>query len=147
MSAEDILQEIIIKLERLERRIDDLEPIEANQNVTGLANPTAVIGLAVVNGALNTAMRSDGAPPLSVAIAPTWSAAHIFRRAGLTLFHQNGAGAVVPVIQLDQDDVSEGFIDFLGSDRGIILENVDSVESVRVELNGVVRRLALYANA
>ena len=46
--------------------------------VTGLANPTATIGLAVVNGAATTAMRSDGAPPLSQAILPTWTGAHVW---------------------------------------------------------------------
>jgi hypothetical protein len=43
-----------------------------------LANPTATIGLAAQNGALTSGMRSDGAPALSQAIAPTWSAQHIF---------------------------------------------------------------------
>ena len=147
MSVENILQEIIIRLERLEQRLDDLEPIEANQNIVGFAAPTTQVDLAANPGVLNTALRSDAGLALDVAIAPTWTAAHIFRRAGLTLFHQNGVAAVVPVIQLDQDDVSEGFIEFLGSDRGVITGATNSVESVRVELNGVVRRIALYANA
>jgi hypothetical protein len=43
--------------------------------VTG-ANPTATIGLAAVNGSAGTFMRSDAAPPLSQAIAPTWTGAH-----------------------------------------------------------------------
>lgn len=46
--------------------------------VTGLANPTGTIGLTAVNGAATTAIRSDGAPALSQAIAPTWSAGHVF---------------------------------------------------------------------
>ena len=41
-------------------------------------NPTATIGLSVVNGSAATFMTSDSAPPLSQAIAPTWTAAHIF---------------------------------------------------------------------
>lgn len=40
------------------------------------ANPTASVGLAPVNGVLATAMRSDGAPQLSQAIAPTWTGVH-----------------------------------------------------------------------
>lgn len=44
--------------------------------VTGLANPTGSVGLTAVNGSATTAMRSDGAPALSQAIAPTWTAAH-----------------------------------------------------------------------
>lgn len=42
------------------------------------ANPTATVGTAAVNGAAVTAMRSDGAPPISQSIAPTWSALHTF---------------------------------------------------------------------
>jgi hypothetical protein len=40
------------------------------------ANPTASIGLTAVNGSASTAMRSDAAPALDQAIAPTWTAAH-----------------------------------------------------------------------
>ena len=46
--------------------------------VTGLANPTGLVGLSPVNGILTTAMRSDGAPALSQAIAPTWTNDHIW---------------------------------------------------------------------
>jgi hypothetical protein len=49
--------------------------------ITGLANPSATIGLAAVNGAATTAMRSDGAPALSQAIAPTWTGVHFFNGA------------------------------------------------------------------
>lgn len=43
------------------------------------ANPTATIGLSAVNGSDNTAfVRRDGAPALSQAIAPTWTANHIW---------------------------------------------------------------------
>jgi len=42
------------------------------------ANPTASIGLTVVNGTATTYMRSDAAPPLDQAITPTWTGAHIF---------------------------------------------------------------------
>ena len=45
---------------------------------TTVASPTGTVGLTVVNGSASTAMRSDGAPPLSQAIAPTWSATHTF---------------------------------------------------------------------
>ncbi len=47
-------------------------------SATGLANPTGTIGLAAVNGTAVTAIRSDGAPALSQAIAPTWSGQHIW---------------------------------------------------------------------
>ncbi len=42
------------------------------------ANPTGTVGLAAVNGTAATPMRSDGAPALSQAIAPTWSGQHVF---------------------------------------------------------------------
>lgn len=46
--------------------------------ITGLANPTGTIGLTAVNGVATTAIRSDGAPALSQAIAPTWTQQHLF---------------------------------------------------------------------
>lgn len=55
--------------------------------------------------------------------------------------------AAIPVLILDQADTSEGFINFIGSDRGVIGEDANSVKSVCVELGGVVYRLALYADA
>lgn len=42
------------------------------------ANPTGVAGLAAVNGVASTYLRSDGAPAISQAIAPTWSGTHTF---------------------------------------------------------------------
>ena len=55
--------------------------------------------------------------------------------------------AAIPVLVLDQADVSEGFINFIGSDRGVIAGATASTVSVRVELGGVVYRLALYVDA
>ena len=48
--------------------------------LSGLDNPTATVGLTAVNGSATTAMRSDAAPALSVAISPTWSGTHTFAR-------------------------------------------------------------------
>lgn len=42
------------------------------------ANPTALVGLAAVNGSAVTFLRSDGAPALDVTIAPTWTGVHAF---------------------------------------------------------------------
>lgn len=42
------------------------------------ANPSATIGLTAVNGSAATFLRSDGAPALSQAIAPTWTGLHTF---------------------------------------------------------------------
>lgn len=44
----------------------------------GTGNPTATIGLTAVNGSAATSLRSDGAPALSQAIAPTWTSTHTF---------------------------------------------------------------------
>jgi hypothetical protein len=44
-------------------------------------NPTAVVGLTVVNGSATTYMRSDAAPPLSQGIAPTWTGQHTWSAA------------------------------------------------------------------
>jgi hypothetical protein len=146
-SLQDTLEEIIRRLDKLERRLDNLEPPEYSSDVfTGFANPTASVVLVAVNGAATTAMRSDAAPPLSQAIAPTWTGQHSFVLANRTIFHQNGAAAAQPVISLNQGDISEGFIDLLGSNRGVIAAGA-SVASARVELNGTVYRWALYADA
>ena len=53
----------------------------------------------------------------------------------------------MPVVSLTQGDVAEGFINFIGSDRGVIGEGTNSAKSVRVEVDGTVYRLALYADA
>lgn len=42
------------------------------------SNPTATVSLSGTNGTATTYMRSDAAPALSQAIAPTWTAPHIF---------------------------------------------------------------------
>jgi len=60
---------------------------------TGFANPTGTVGLVAVNGVATTAMRSDGAPPLSQAIAPTWTDLHIFI-AGITFDGASGANEI-----------------------------------------------------
>ncbi len=61
-------------------------------------------------------------------------------------FSQTGASAGLEVLSLAQSDTSEGFINFSGSERAAILGSTNSVKSVRVELNGTVYRLALYAD-
>ena len=61
------------------------------------ANPTGTVGLTAVNGSATTFMRSDAAPPLSQAIAPTWTGAHKFTAANpqLTLGAAGGnAGGI-----------------------------------------------------
>ncbi len=50
-----------------------------NMTAANFANPSASVILTAVNGSATTAMRSDAAPPLSQAIAPTWTAQHIYQ--------------------------------------------------------------------
>lgn len=54
-------------------------------------DPTGVIGLVAVPGVAVTGMRSDAAPALSQAIAPTWTALHTFKggNAPVTLENAN----------------------------------------------------------
>lgn len=54
------------------------------------ANPSASVGLAAVNGSAATFMTSDSAPPLSQAIAPTWTGNHTFTPAAGTAIAVNG---------------------------------------------------------
>jgi len=61
-----------------------ITPADLPGGFSGFANPSTLIGLAVVNGSTTTAMRSDAAPALSQAIAPTWTAAHTFT-AGISM--------------------------------------------------------------
>jgi len=42
------------------------------------ANPSASVGLAAINGSAATFLRSDGAPALNQAIAPTWTGSHLY---------------------------------------------------------------------
>lgn len=64
------------------------------------ANPTALVGLAAVNGVATTFMRSDGSPALDQSIAPTWTSTHNFNGAanfnGVTSFTNANTTAVTP---------------------------------------------------
>ncbi len=69
---------------------------------TAGANPTGTVGLSTVNGSAATFLRSDGAPPLSQSISPTWTGTHIFTNSllkllgsstGATTFTSANAGA------------------------------------------------------
>lgn len=62
-------------------RADGTWAVPAYPTVPVGANPTAVIGLTVVNGSAVTFMRSDAAPPIDQSITPTWSGPHIFSAA------------------------------------------------------------------
>ncbi len=57
---------------------DDATVSGTNTGDQSSANPTASVGLTVVNGSAATFMRSDAAPALDVAIIPTWTGVHTF---------------------------------------------------------------------
>jgi hypothetical protein len=66
--------------------------------------------------------------------------------AKVTILQDDASGE--SCLSLDQNDESEGCIDFVASARGAIATvSTNSVQSVRVELNGTVYRLALFADA
>jgi hypothetical protein len=58
------------------------------------ANPSASVGLSTVNGSATTYMRSDAAPALSQAIAPTWSGTHTFTNTTANIVLNNSGGAL-----------------------------------------------------
>lgn len=59
-------------------RADGGFAIPSYPSVPSSANPSAQIGLAVVNGVAATWMRSDAAPALFQGVSPTWTALHTF---------------------------------------------------------------------
>lgn len=88
-------------------------------------------------------VESTNALGYSVSITKNVDAA----TSGPCYIRQDHITGAVPVLGLDQDDVSEGFINFKGSARGAITGVTNSTQSCRVELNGSVYRLALYPDA
>ena len=62
------------------------------------ANPTGTVGLTAVNGSLSTYLRSDGAPPLSQAITPTWTGLHIFSTGLTSTAGTNSIAALVDAV-------------------------------------------------
>lgn len=85
----------------------DADTVDGAAPVT-VANPTGTIGLAAVNGSAATAMRSDGAPALSQAIAPTMTAAWIFSQAfaGSGTFGTPAVAisSAIPMLVIDESD-------------------------------------------
>lgn len=73
---------------------------------TAFANPTGTVGLAAVNGAATTAMRSDAAPPLSQAIAPTWTALHTFTKTFAAAAPAILISSTDPAFELNETDAA-----------------------------------------
>jgi len=65
---------------------------------------------------------------------------------GVIYFLQDSTTGGQPVLVLDQDDTSEGFIHFLGTDTGAVATSTgDSDASIIVELNGIKYKMPLFA--
>lgn len=62
----------------LRQVLHDMNAAVFQSGVTGLATPSAQIGLTAQAGSAGTAMRSDGAPALSQGITPVWAGIHVF---------------------------------------------------------------------
>lgn len=85
----------------------------------GFADPSTEIGLVMVPGTAVTALRSDSAPALSQAIAPTWSGQHQW---GLPLWAPDGAVGT-PAITFTNDPNS-GVYSVAPDDVGISTNGV-----------------------
>ena len=94
-------------------------------------------------GAVTVKLRTDGATSF---ISGSLGIGLVVGVAG-QLHVKSVDGSAIPTLVLEQLDVSEGTINFAASERGIITGATNSVQSVRIELNGTVYRLAVYANA
>lgn len=92
------------------------------------ANPTAVVGLSPVDGVLTTFMTSDSAPPLSQAIAPTWTGNHTHQAAsGVGLTVQGVANSYTAIFE-SSATLNEGFGLLIkagtgGGDYALYIEN------------------------
>jgi hypothetical protein len=62
--------------------IQGIQGIQGPPGIANFANPSVQVGLTAVNGSGTNAMRADGAPALSQAIAPVWTGVHNFGTAG-----------------------------------------------------------------
>jgi hypothetical protein len=92
------------------------------------ANPSASLGLAAVNGSAVTAMRSDAAPALSQAIAPTWTGSHIFTSSGIGATPAIRLQSASPWIAFRETDQAAGAQDWLVGNSGgsfLIVSSID----------------------
>lgn len=88
---------------------------------SGFANPSASVGLAAVNGSATTAMRSDGAPALSQAIAPTWSGNHTFTPASGIAVTVNAFGTQPGLkVQSPAGASKSAYVQFTGTDAASV---------------------------
>jgi len=69
-----------------------------------------------------------------------------YLQSGGAYINQSVDTASQPTLTLVQADVSEGFINFWGTATGVI-GAASSEGSVRIEINGAVKRIAYFADA
>jgi hypothetical protein len=58
--------------------------------ISGLANPSTLIGMSVTNGSGTTAMYANAAPAINPAIVPTWTGTHTFSNATYSALFTGG---------------------------------------------------------
>jgi hypothetical protein len=74
--------------------------VDTGEFGAGGANPSALAGMAAINGVAATFMRSDGAPAINPAIAPTWTAKHIFSHVGGSADPSVSIASTSPVLEI-----------------------------------------------
>lgn len=112
---------------------------------TPTANPTATVGLTAVNGTAITFMRSDAAPALSQAIAPTWTAQHTFSLLSSGVAYPIFLSSNLPGIALNEADgaANNRLWDFIASSEQLSFrartdDGVTSNSWVTVDRTGAV---------
>lgn len=84
------------------------------------ANPTASLGLTAVNGSASTFMRSDGAPAIDQALAPTWTGVHNFSNASPIKLTSAATSGIIAYNTSDQTTNTETLQMFWNSNIGTI---------------------------
>lgn len=100
------------------------------------ANPTALVGLAAVNGSAATFLRSDGAPALDQSIAPTWSGLHTF----------DLVPTIIPAPVNSTDAVNKAYADSLFSPTGTRLLTGGGVGYTGTGLNFIISAATYLIN-
>lgn len=117
--------------------------VSGNAVITGTAAVGPGIGAPLL-ATVQLYVKSSTATRSAAAFSKDFTAA---THATVRMFQGSMTGAI-PVLSLEQNDISEGYIDFIGTMRpGIDTTTVASWGSIRVEINGVVRRLAYWLDA
>jgi hypothetical protein len=109
------------------------------------ANPTGTIGLSAVNGVATTFLRSDAAPALSQAIAPTWTGKHTFSApGGNNAWQATGASNAYTTYVLGNATAGQSFGSLINagtnsSDAALLIQNqAGSADFLRLRGDGSV---------